>query len=371
MANLKSVYTGCLLGLAVGDALGATVDSKSYEDICRDYGPAGLLGYDLVNGFAQISSHTQVAAFACNGLLIGTARGQKDLLGCIRGALREWARTVHLPRDPEKRSCWLSKVSSLRQRRCLDARTLDSFTRNVLGTLEHPANQANGAGTLTAVVPVGLYFQPEHMAVDQIGLLAARVVAMTHGDPHAFLTGAVLAYAIAGIVQDEAMPLAQQFSHAVAAVEAQFSGEYPQTAKVAQAVRNAIALSAHPQVSRVEAMKKLVCMDAQDVLAGAVYAVLADGGDFDYAMVTAVNHSGRSAAVGALAGAILGAKLTDEGIPEFYLECLEPCAVLRELGADFFNSLPGRLQSRLFDDNWDRKYAHGMPVDPDGWEEAT
>ena len=41
------------------------------------------------------------------------------------------------------------------------------------------------------------------------------------------------------------------------------------------------------------------------------------------------------------------------------------------LGADFFNSLPGRLQSRLFDDNWDRKYAHGMPVDPDGWEEAT
>jgi len=83
MAIMKSAYTGCLLGLAVGDALGATVDGKSYRDICRDYGPAGLLGYDLVNGFAQITSHTQVAAFACNGLLIGTARGQKDLLGCI------------------------------------------------------------------------------------------------------------------------------------------------------------------------------------------------------------------------------------------------------------------------------------------------
>lgn len=370
MANLKSAYTGCLLGLAVGDALGATVDGKSYQDICRDYGPAGLLGYDLVNGFAQITSHTQVAAFACNGLLIGTAKGQKDLLGCISRALGEWARTVHLPGDPEKRSCWLSKVSCLHQRRCMDARTLDSFTRNVLGTLERPANQANGVGTLTAVVPLGLYFHPDHMAADQIGLLAARVVALTHGDPLSFLSGAVLAYAIAGIIQDEKMPLQLQFTHAMEAVEAQFSREYPQTAQVIRAVKKAIALSNRPEISRADAMAQLGCVDAQDVLAGAVYAVLADNGDFDCAMVTAVNHSGRSAAVGALAGALLGAELGDGGIPEFYLECLEPEKVLRELGADFYNGLPGQLRSRLFDDNWDRKYAHGLPVDPDGWAEA-
>ena len=60
------IYRGCLLGMAVGDALGAAVDGKSYRQICETYGPAGLLGYDLVNGYAEVSSHTQIAAFTCN-----------------------------------------------------------------------------------------------------------------------------------------------------------------------------------------------------------------------------------------------------------------------------------------------------------------
>ena len=39
-----------LLGMAVGDAMGYTVDSRSWQEIQEDYGPNGLLGYDLVNG---------------------------------------------------------------------------------------------------------------------------------------------------------------------------------------------------------------------------------------------------------------------------------------------------------------------------------
>ena len=44
MENRISAYRGCLLGMAVGDAMGATVDKKSYSEICESYGPAGLLG---------------------------------------------------------------------------------------------------------------------------------------------------------------------------------------------------------------------------------------------------------------------------------------------------------------------------------------
>ena len=50
MGKKQDIFRGCLLGLAVGDAMGYTVDSKSLEEICNDYGPNGLLGYDLVNG---------------------------------------------------------------------------------------------------------------------------------------------------------------------------------------------------------------------------------------------------------------------------------------------------------------------------------
>ena len=73
---MTDIFKGCLLGMAVGDALGTTVDGKDYARICQDYGPAGLLGYDLVNGCANISSHTQLAAFTLHGLLVCANKGR-------------------------------------------------------------------------------------------------------------------------------------------------------------------------------------------------------------------------------------------------------------------------------------------------------
>ena len=43
MAVSQSSYRGCLLGLAVGDAMGYTVDNRSWQEIQEDYGPNGLL----------------------------------------------------------------------------------------------------------------------------------------------------------------------------------------------------------------------------------------------------------------------------------------------------------------------------------------
>ena len=96
-----------------------------------------------------------------------------------------------------------------------------------------------------------------------------------------------------------------------------------------------------------------------DILAGGIYAAVCHPNSFDEAMITAVNHSGRSAAVGAVTGAILGAKLGEEEIPEFYLEPLEPAEVLRDLADDVLNGCPMDKGSRLFDGDWDSKYLHG------------
>ena len=106
-------------------------------------------------------------------------------------------------------------------------------------------------------------------------------------------------------------------------------------------------------------MERLGCGNAAEVLAGAVYACLSSGGDFDSAMITAVNHSGRSAAVGAVTGAILGAKLGEAALPDFYIECLEPTEVLRELADDLYTGCPMEKGNKLFDLDWDYKYLHG------------
>lgn len=371
MDTNPAVFKGCLLGLAVGDAMGAPVDGKRYQEICQMYGPAGLLGYDSANGLAEITSYSQVAFFAANGLLAGAARGKNsadDLLRYITVALKEWAQVQHLPGAPDQRSCWLCHVPQIRRRRCMDPRTLDALTRNVLGTPEAPANQGAGPGTLTAVIPGALFFQPERMDFWDIGLLGARTVALTHGDPMAYLSGAALAYTVAGIVHDPQCPMEDQFLHAAQAVAAQFAGT--PAAKLQMRIQEAVTLAKNPRIPPVQAMEQLECSTAAQVLAGAAYAVLSSNGDFDTAMITAVNHSGKSAAVGAVTGALLGAAQGEDALPEFYLDCLDCDSVIRELAADLHTACPTGWQKRLFDDDWDRKYTQGKPVDRDGWEKA-
>ena len=56
--------------------MGYSVDTKTWPQIQADYGPNGLLGYDLVNGYADVTSHTQLAVFTCNGLRLGLPRGR-------------------------------------------------------------------------------------------------------------------------------------------------------------------------------------------------------------------------------------------------------------------------------------------------------
>ena len=364
MDPVLSKYQGCLLGLAVGDAMGAGIDALSLEEIRESYGPDGLLGYDLVNGFAEISSYTQVAAFAVNGLLVGLTRGnlKGPFLPPMTAALKEWARSQYFPRETYRRSCWLCHVPHMRRKKPMDPRTLDALTRDVLGTPEKPANSANGPGTLPAAVAPGLLFHPDRMEVGDIGRLGAELVALTHGDHSTFLSGAVLAYAIAGIIQDPDSSLATQFVNAADAVAVQFAA-FPEASALQKDIKRAILTAKTGQEEPVEVMEKLYCLSADQVLCAAVYAAVVSREDFDSAMITAINHSGKSAAVGAVTGAILGARLGVEALPEFYLECLDAGAVLKELATDLHSGGPGKMARHLYDDDWDRKYTQGLPVE--------
>lgn len=359
MERRVSSCRGSLLGLAVGDAMGYTVDAKTWEEICRDYGPNGLLGYDLVNGCAEVSSYTQIAAYVANGLLIGTTRGkQEHYPKYMNLAVKEWARRQNLPRDPVKNSCWVSNIPQLRRRHCRDSRMLDALRAEVLGTPEAPINKTETPGSLTAAAMVGLAYDPKYMEASAVGMLGARAVAMTHGDPETFLSGAVLAFLLAGLLQEPEGSLKVHFTHAIEAMEHQFASQYGQAAVLSDRLGNLLN-SIDPDADHRQVMEKLRCYTAAECLAGAIYACCVCNDDFDTAMIIAVNHSGRSAAVGALTGAILGARLGAEALPEFYLESLEVVGVLECLAQDLAQGSP---TSGLFDDDWDLKYIQGVPV---------
>ena len=361
----QNFYRGCLLGMAVGDAMGYTVDDRSLEQIRQDYGPEGLLGYDLVNGYADVSSYTQLAAFAGNGLLLGLTRGQMQgimapYVRYIALAEREWSQTQRYSGNPERSVCWVSRDRELRGRRCMDTRMLDTLSRGRPGSMEEPVNRFVTPGAMTVAIPVGMFFNPLRTDREEIDRLGAEAVALTHGAPQAFLSGGVLAHIISRLIWDGPRSLKELVKESIEALQDGFGREYHRQAnEVRDGLNMALRLAASHNVSCSEAMEHLKCTTVPEILAGAVYAALCYENNFDEAMITAVNHSGCSAAVGAVTGAILGAKLGEEAIPDFYLEPLETVELLRELADDMLQGCPMELGRGLFDDDWDRKYIHG------------
>ena len=364
MRSKRAAYRGCLLGLAVGDAMGYSVDTKTWPQIQEDYGPNGLLGYDLVNGYADISSHTQLTAFTCNGLLLGMTRGQ--VLGKMAPFVKyaavghkEWAIGQRRYDQPHRNYCWVFRVPELRRRHCTDTRMLDTLNRGALGTPEDPRNKYDSAGAIATAVAAGLFADPTRMDQEEIDRLGAETIALTHGSPTAFLAGALLAHIVALCLHHPNAPLKMTINKALDAVQEQFGHQYSQCFDLVRAVRHAMTYADVQNISHVEAMEQIQCNTATQVVAGAVYACLTNSEDFDHAMIAAVNHSGRSAAVGAVAGAILGARMGEESLPEFYIECLEPAELLQELADDLFDGCPMEMGNKLFDLDWDHKYLHG------------
>ena len=372
MVSKRSAYRGCLLGLAVGDAMGYTIDTKSWAEIQEDYGPNGLLGYDLVNGYAEVSSHTQLAAFTCNGLLLGLTRGQvygKMAPYVMYAGLgqQEWAIGQRRYDQPSRNHCWVFRIPELRRRHCTDTRMVETLNRGFngvrgkLGTMENPINHRDTPASISSAVAVGLFADPRRMEQFEIDRLGAECVALTHGDPLAFLPGAAIAHIVTKCLHDRESSLRQIIEQALTALDDQFGREYRQTAQVIAAVRQALKLVDDFSVFPVDAMERLKCDTGADILAGAVYASLVYERDFDSAMIVAANHSGRSAAVGCVAGAILGARCGEEALPDFYMESLEISTTLMELADDLFQGCPMTRGNKLFDGDWDRKYLHGEP----------
>ena len=359
MRKSLDAYRGCLLGLAVGDAMGLPVDGMTWDEIQENYGPHGLLGYDLRSDFAEITSYTQFCAYVCNALLLSVSRGKGDkMLEFANLGLREWTRSQQFARDPEKSYCWVAKLPAFRRRHCRDARMLDTLRLSVMGFPDKMPNKYNAPGSLTSAIAVGMFYHPQRLRPMQIGELTSQIIRITHGDPTAFLSAAVLAYAVTGILMEPELPLEDQFRSAIHVADQQFRSAYPEMATVTETLSGALALAATAEPMG-EVMERLRCNHAMNCVAGAIYASVANAQDFDTAMITAVNHSGYSSAVAGITGAILGAKMGYAALPEFYLESLEPVSALCTLADDMASFTPTK---GLFDDDWDMKYMQGMPL---------
>lgn len=356
MTNRQSKCRGVLLGLAVGDAMGHPIENRSLRDIREDYGPNGLMGYDLVNGYADITSYTQVCAFTANGILLGLTRGQAQgrptrLIRFVTAAIREWYRTQVFSLQ-EKTLCWLSAVPAMRRKFCMDNRMLDALSKETLGTLDDPKFRSDHPGALTTVIPLALLREDLQLQQEELDHLAAEVMALTHGEPESYISAAALCHMLCTLLQRPEISPEELVYQTANSVSLQFG----QGGKLWELLQVALTLAENPAMNPQNAMETLQCRTAAEVLSGAFYAWATARGDFDRAIVTAVNHSGRSSAVGAVAGGMMGAVLGADGIPDFYLESLEAAPHIRELAEDMASGFSEMVGKSLFDATWERKY---------------
>lgn len=330
-------FTGCLLGGAVGDALGAPVEFMRRDEIRRRFGPHGIVDYapldDATPG--SITDDTQMTLFTAEGLLRTWVRGRTRGLATFEGvtgyAYQRWLLTQG--EWPESGADWaLNAPGWLFGHRALHARRAPGQT--CLAALRHgepgaPArNDSKGCGGVMRVAPVGLYMARAGDAGEAFDV-AARLAGLTHGHP----TGRLAAGAFAAVVRELACgaALGDALDTAEALLRAQPGHE--ETLRALQAARRLARQGEDPARAIAQLGQGWV---AEEALAIAVYCALV-AEDFEHGVRLAVNHDGDSDSTGAIAGNLLGAITGAAAIPPRWLRPLELRHVLEEVAQDLYD----------------------------------
>ncbi|MCY0857163.1 ADP-ribosylglycohydrolase family protein [Cupriavidus sp. D39] len=333
----RSRFQGCLLGGAVGDALGAPVEFLSLAEIRERFGKDGITDYaPAYGGIGTITDDTQMTLFTAEGLLRAWVRGASRGIGSVPGvvsrAYLRWLLTQGIQpafqRDVlSDKPGWLYQQAALHSRRA-PGNTCLSALEAMLKLGEPARNDSKGCGGVMRVAPAGLFVwrRAGQRSPQDAFDLGTALAALTHGHPSGSLTGGVLAVLIRELADGAALPAA--LSSAKTCLSAQ-----PDHEQTLLAIIHAEALAVSG-VAHDDAIARLgEGWVAEEALAISVYCALV-ARDFRHGVVLAVNHDGDSDSTGAITGNLLGALLGVEAIPPEWLAPLELREVITELADD-------------------------------------
>lgn len=321
---------GCLLGGAVGDALGYPVEFMSHRNIVSKYGKNGIENFELHNGVALISDDTQMTLFTAEGLINGYCN--KDLsIKYVYWAYLDWLKTQgYEVRCPESENTYCMKLSDeeeLNHRRTPGNTCLSALLSGKMGTIETPINTSKGCGGVMRVAPIGLFLEKFDNNLDRVTTFAADAAAITHGHELGYIPAAAFARIIALLYKGANIKYA--VNNAVEAINRLFSNARHLT-EFNKIINLAVDLSSK-NINDLEAINKIgQGWVGEEALAIAIYCSLKYPDDFTKAVCAAVNHDGDSDSTGAITGNIMGTLLGESAIPEKYLENLELYELIRD-----------------------------------------
>lgn len=307
MSGRVAALTGCLLGQALGDALGFVVEARPY-DVAHDYvegylraGRAGALAHPD-HEFGQYTDDTQLA---------------RELLRSVVDA-RGWSAEAFARRLAALFASGLD-VGAGPGTRAAAARLLGGTHWSMAGT---PAPYA-GNGSAMRAGPLGVLFTERRAMITA----AVEQSLVSHLDPRCAAGAAAVAAAVAHAAA--AHPL-----HRGEFLEAVASAATEQEESVGSAIRGLGAwMHLEPEAAarwlHAEGLDPAYDREWQGIsafvtpsLVWSLYAFLRDPDDYWTAVCTAIGAGGDTDTMAAIAGAIAGARLGPAALPAALVERL-------------------------------------------------
>lgn len=330
MSQLPDKIRGCLLGGAVGDALGAAVEFDALDEIRATYGPTGITEIVAPGHFTD---DTQMTMFTVEALLIAGVLFERDgrchpITLLHHGYLR-WLATQAMPLpsvtiSPQEPLGWLLDVDLLHRREAPGMTCLSALASGDVGTPTSPINDSKGCGGVMRAAPGGILVPgaAPGTAVAEAYHLGCEIAAVTHGHPEGIHPAGALSAMVAVLLGDGSMSDALD-----AAVELSPDSQ-------GAWLRHAAKLGAEgppsPEVIEAELGGGWV---GDEALAIAV-ACAVGAEDFDTGVIAAANHSGDADSTAAICGNLLGAEGGLGAIAQRWLDALDGADIVGSLADD-------------------------------------
>lgn len=301
---------GCLLGGALGDALGYPVEFEKVSQMSQDH------DFDKIVGKLIVSDDTQMTLFTANALLLdGNLR--INTWNCYQ----DWLETQFKQGKSElshRPISWLMEYPEMYASREPGRTCLMTLMRGILGDLNESINQSKGCGALMRVAPLAFIDREDPYSV------AIENSALTHGHQMSHIASAALVSLLRYISEGET--LCDSVSLMRQDIKRIFMGSLE--VKVFDDLLQQAILASEKDFDDMEIISRLgEGWVAEETLAIALYCSLKYSNDLKKALRVAVLHDGDSDSTGSVTGQMLGTLLGAKKLPQEEikrLDLLEP-----------------------------------------------
>jgi ADP-ribosylglycohydrolase len=306
---MQRARLGCVLGAAIGDAMGHPTEFMGMSQIELRYGPGGVRGFELYwersgERFAPYTDDTQMAEAVLVSLLASRS-ADDDLDRTMQRMARafvDWAQSPQGGHRAPGNACMAG------------CRALAAGTPWALAGGE----TAGGCGSVMRAYPFGLLF---HDDLDRAEAWAVAHSKLTHRDPIALAASAAMAVGVARALHDWAparivaamIDAAARYSQSTAAMMSRAFDEAQQ--------------GIGPEMT----LDRLRGWAAHEAIAAAVYLFARYADDPRAAILAGANTPGDSDSLATLAGALVGARCGIDALPVEWVRDVERSAALQTL----------------------------------------